>query len=160
MQITQNAVAILNYTLKDEEGEIIDESKEGSFAYLHGANNIIKGLEAALEGKQAGDNVQVVVQPEDAYGDTDPEAIAVVGRDMFPEGTELEVGMGFHAESNTGQPMEVMITSIDGDEIVVDGNHPLAGEVLHFDVTVVDVREASAEEIEHGHVHGEGGHQH
>lgn len=160
MQITQNAVVILDYTLKDEEGEMIDESKEASFAYLHGANNIIRGLESALEGKQAGDNVQVVIQPEDAYGDVNPEAIAVVGKDMFPEGTELEVGMQFHAESESGQPMEIMITSIDDDEIVIDGNHPLAGEVLHFNVNVIEVREATKEEIEHGHVHGQGGHQH
>lgn len=160
MQITQNAVVILDYTLKDEEGDMIDESKEASFAYLHGANNIIRGLESALEGKQAGDNVQVVVQPEDAYGDVNPEAIAVVGKETFPEGTELEVGMQFHAESESGQPMEIMITSIDGDEIVIDGNHPLAGEVLHFNVNVIEVREATKEEIEHGHVHGQGGHQH
>lgn len=160
MQITQNVVATVDYTLKDEEGELIDQSKDGSFAYLHGANNIIKGLEAALEGKQAGDSLQVEIQPEDAYGDVKPEAIGVVSREMFPEGTELEVGMSFHAESESGQPMEVMITAIDGDEIVIDSNHPLAGEVLFFDINVVDVREASQEEIEHGHVHGLGGHHH
>ena len=152
MQITQNKVVTLDYILKDDAGDLIDESDGGNFSYLHGANNIIKGLEQALEGKQAGDNLQLTIEPDDAYGEINPEAIAVVGPDMFPPEMELEVGMRFNAESDNGQPMEIMITAIDEDGIVIDSNHPLAGETLHFDVLIVNVREATREELKNGQV--------
>lgn len=160
MQIIKNKVAILDYTLKDDEGEIIDESQNGEFAYLHGAQNIIPGLEGALEGKQAGDKVSVSIEPADAYGEKDPDRIQVVPREMFEAGTDIQQGMEFHAQSPDGQMMIISVVEVNGDEITIDGNHALAGMSLHFDVDVVDVREATAEEMEHGHVHGPGGHHH
>lgn len=160
MQLTKDKVAVLNYTLKNKEGEIIDESKDGTFSYLHGARNIIPGLENALEGKQAGDETNVVIEPKDAYGERNLENIQRVPVDMFPADAELKEGMQFEAQSPDGAPVIVTITAIDGGEVVVDGNHPMAGIELHFDVELVEVRDASKEELEHGHVHGPGGHQH
>jgi FKBP-type peptidyl-prolyl cis-trans isomerase SlyD len=160
MQLTRHKVGIINYTLTDKEDNILDESKDSSFAYLHGAQNIIPGLEKALEGKQVGDEVSVDVEPEDAYGERNLEMIQRVPKEMFPEEVEIKEGMQFHAQSSSGQPVIVTIDSIDGEEIVVDGNHPMAGKHLHFDVEIMEVRDATEEEISHGHVHGEGGHDH
>jgi FKBP-type peptidyl-prolyl cis-trans isomerase SlyD len=160
MQIFKNKVAILNYTLKDDEGDIIDESQNGEFAYLHGAQNIIPGLEDAMEGKQAGDKVKVSVAPADAYGERDPSRIQVVPREMFEQGTDIQPGMEFHAQSQEGHMMIITVAKVDGDEVTIDGNHALAGKNLHFDVDVVSVRDATEEEVEHGHVHGPEGHHH
>lgn len=155
MQLTKHKVATINYTLKDKEDNVLDESSDSTFTYLHGANNIIPGLEKALEGSKAGDEVSVDVPPEDAYGERNLEMIQRVPRDMFPDEVEVKEGMQFHAQSSSGTPVIVTIDSIDGDEVVVDGNHPMAGKELHFDVKVVDIREATEKELEHGHVHGE-----
>ncbi len=160
MQLTKNTVATINYHLKDDDGNTIDQSSDGSFSYLHGANNIIPGLETALEGKQAGDEVAVTIEPAEAYGEKQLENIQKVPREMFPEDVEIKPGMQFNARSAEGQPLTVTVTAVEDDGIVVDGNHPLAGVRLHFEVKVVDVREASNEELEHGHVHTPGEENH
>ena len=159
MQLTKDKVATLNYTLTDKDDNILDKSNDGSFCYLHGANNIIPGLENALEGKQAGDEVNVVIDPQDAYGERSLEKIQKVPRDMFPPDVEIEVGMQFQAQSDNGNPVVVTITAIETDEVVVDGNHPMAGIQLHFAIELIDVRDASAEELEHGHVQSPGVHE-
>ncbi len=160
MQIEPNKVVTLNYTLKDDAGNLIDESSDGSFIYLHGAGNIIPGLENALTGKSAGEEISVNVPPEQAYGPRDDSRIEAVPRKMFPADIEIQPGMEFHAQGPEGQVITIVVVSVDGDTVNVDGNHPLAGVALNFDVKVVDVRDATAEEIEHGHVHGAGGHAH
>ncbi len=160
MQIAANRVAVIDYTLKDDDGDILDASQNGEFLYLHGAHNIIPGLEAALEGKQAGDSIDVSIEPRDAYGERDPERIQVVPRDMFQTDEEIQPGMQFHAQSPDGHMMIITVTEVDDDEVTIDGNHEMAGMKLHFSVDVIDVREATAEEIEHGHVHGPDEHDH
>ena len=161
MLIAANKAVSIDYTLTNDAGEVIDSSAGGApMVYLHGAGNIIVGLEKALEGKTAGDELSVAVEPQDAYGEYSAELVAVLGRDMFEGVDELEVGMQFHASGPDGSMQIVTIRDLDGDEVTVDGNHPLAGQRLNFQVKVVNVRDAHAEEIAHGHVHGEGGHHH
>lgn len=160
MQIENNHVVTLTYTLKDNDNNIIDQSDDGSFCYLHGASNIIPGLENALTGKTAGEELSVSIAPEDGYGVRDPAKTQAVPREAFPEDQEIVAGMQFHAQGPDGQQIVVTIASVDGDQITVDGNHPLAGVQLNFDVKVMEIRAASDEEIEHGHVHGPDGHHH
>jgi FKBP-type peptidyl-prolyl cis-trans isomerase SlyD len=161
MLIAANKAVSIDYTLTNDAGEVIDSSAGGvPMVYLHGAGNIIAGLEKALEGKTAGDELSVAVEPEDAYGEYSAELVAVLGREMFEGVDELEVGMQFHASGPDGSMQIVTIRDLDGNEVTVDGNHPLAGQRLNFQVKVVNVREANAEELAHGHIHGEGGHQH
>jgi len=161
LQIADDRVVAIHYTLTDSEGEQLDSSAGGEpLVYLHGAGNIIPGLENALLGKKAGDSLQVVVQPEDGYGELIEELRQVVSIDLFQGVDELEVGMMFETENEDGNLL-VTVTAIEEGNVALDANHPLAGEVLHFDVTVEDVREATAQELEHGHVHGEDcGHDH
>ena len=160
MQAANDKVVTIDYELKDSEGNLIDKSENGEFAYLHGASNIIPGLENALSGKQKGDAVQVTINPEDAYGEIDAGKIQQAPKNMFPEDVEIEPGMQFHAQTPDGQDVMVTVTQVEEDHVVIDGNHPLAGVTLDFNVTVADVRDATAEELEHQHVHGAGGHQH
>jgi len=160
MQIEARKVVTLNYTLTDNEGNVIDQSNDGSFAYLHGASNIIPGLENALTGKSAGDSLNVAVEPAEAYGERDPSKTQAVPRNMFPEDTDIAVGMQFHAQGPGGETLVVTVADVAEDTVTVDGNHPLAGMQLNFAVEVMDVRDASAEELDHGHVHGPGGHDH
>ena len=160
MQIEARKVVTLNYTLTDNDGNVIDQSSDSSFAYLHGANNIIPGLENALEGRSAGDSLNVSVTPAEGYGERDPAKTQAVPRNMFPEDTDIEVGMQFHAQGPNGETLVVSVAAVEDDTITVDGNHPLAGVQLNFAVEVIGVREASKEELEHGHVHGPGGHHH
>lgn len=160
MQISKNSVVTLNYTLKNDQGETIDESQDGSFLYLHGAGGIIPGLEIQLEGKSVGDSFSAHIKPEDGYGLRDDSMVQVVPRDMFEEGHPVEEGVQFHAQSPEGDMLTVTVTKVDGDEVTVDGNHPLAGIALNFDIKIEGIREASAEEIEHGHAHGPDGHHH
>lgn len=157
MQLGKNKVATINYTLKDNEGNKIDESRDNSFNYLHGAGNIISGLENALEGSETGDKVEVVVEPADAYGERNPQNVHKVPLNLFPDNVEVKAGMSFRATAEEGQGVTVTVVSVEGDEAVVDANHPLAGVTLHFDVEVMDVREASDEEISHGHAHDPSG---
>ena len=157
MIISKDCVAIIDYILKGDDGDVLDDSQNGEFVYLHGAQNIIPGLEEALVGKQAGDQVAVSLEPKDAYGERDPERIQVVPRDMFETDEEIVPGMQFNAQSPEGQMMVITVSEVDDDEVTIDGNHAMAGMNLHFDVNVIEVREATAEELEHGHVHAEGG---
>ncbi|MEZ5541855.1 MAG: peptidylprolyl isomerase [Pseudomonadota bacterium] len=160
MQIANNRVVSIAYTLKDNDDNIIDQSSDGSFCYLHGASNIIPGLEDALTGKTAGDEFSVSIPPEQGYGLHDAERVQAVPRDMFPTDTDIQPGMQFHAQSPDGNMIVVSIAKVEQDTITVDGNHPLAGVQLNFDVKVMEIREATAEEMEHGHVHGPHGHHH
>jgi len=160
VQAANQTVVSIDYTLKDDEGDVLDSSEAGApLVYLHGADNIIPGLEAALTGKSAGEALTVVVSAEDGYGEYDESLVAEVERDRFPGADEIELGDQFQANTPEG-PRMVTVIGIDDEAITIDANHPLAGETLHFDVTIVEVRAATKEEIEHGHVHGEGGHHH
>jgi FKBP-type peptidyl-prolyl cis-trans isomerase SlyD len=160
MQIAKNAAVQIHYTLKNDAGEVLDSS-DGSepLAYLQGHGNLIPGLEKALEGKSAGDKLDVSIPPAEAYGVRDDGLIQDVPRSAFQGVADIEVGMQFHAESNHG-PRTVTVTKVAADTVTVDGNHPLADQTLHFAVQIVDVRAATKEELSHGHVHGPGGHHH
>jgi FKBP-type peptidyl-prolyl cis-trans isomerase SlyD len=160
MSIAENNVVTLHYTLTDDEGTVIDKSNDGSFLYLHGASNIIPGLENALTGKAVDDELKVTVSPEEGYGAHDDARLESVSREMFPEDAEIEAGMQFHAEGPEGQMMTVTVAKVEGDTVTIDGNHPLAGMQLNFEVKVIAIRDASAEELEHGHAHGPDGHHH
>ena len=160
MQIAERTVASFHYTLTNDAGDVIDSSSgHAPLTYLHGAGNIVPGLEKAMNGRLAGDSFQVVVPADEGYGQPNPMLIQVVPRAAFQGIDELAVGMEFQAHTPQG-PMSVAIAKIEGEEITVDGNHPLAGKTLHFAIEVTEVREASVEEVLHGHVHGEGGHHH
>jgi len=156
MNIAKDKVVSIHYTLKNDAGSVI-ESCEGAEAlvYLHGAQNIIPGLERALEGKVADDALEVCIEAVDAYGEYNKELTEVVPSRMFEGVDRLEVGMEFQAETEQGVQV-IWIVNVNGNDITIDGNHPLAGERLHYDVTVDAVRDASAEELEHGHIHTEG----
>ncbi len=160
MLIEDKKIVVVNYTLTTDDGEVLDQSNDGSFAYLHGADNIVAGLENALTGKAVGDTLNVKVLPDEGYGDRNDEMVQVVGKEMFESDDELEVGSQFHAEGPDGQPIMITVAAIEGDDITIDGNHPLAGLNLNFDVSIIDIRDASEEEISHGHVHGADGHHH
>lgn len=161
MKIASNKVATLHYTLKDDKGALIESSVGNEpLAYIHGVGNLIPGLEAKLEGKQAGDKLSVVVPAEDAYGERDEELIEEVERSEFDEGEELEVGKEFQYDDEDGNVFHVRVVKVGEKMVTIDGNHPLAGQTLAFEVEVLGVRDASKEELEHGHVHGEGGHHH
>lgn len=160
MQIAKDKVVYIDYTLTNDAGEVLDSSEgHEPLAYLHGAQNIIPGLERELAGHSKGDSLQVSIEPADGYGEYNKELTQVVPSSMFEGVDQIEVGMQFQAETPAGVQI-IRIAAVDGDNITIDGNHPLAGERLHFDVTVADVRDATAEELEHGHVHGPGGHHH
>jgi FKBP-type peptidyl-prolyl cis-trans isomerase SlyD len=159
MTIKANTVVAFHYTVSDEDGVQLDSSNgKDPLTYLHGASNIIPGLEQALEGKTAGEQLQVTIEPAQAYGEYQDHLVEAVPREAFGE-NNVEVGMRFEAQTQQG-PISVVITNIEGDQVTVDGNHPLAGKSLSFDVTIDSIREASEEEISHGHAHGAGGHQH
>lgn len=161
LKIADDHAVTIHYTLTNNQGEILDSSVGGEpLVYLHGAGNIIPGLENALLGKQQGDSLQVIVPPEDGYGVRHAELMQEVPRAMFGGASQLEVGMAFQAQGMHGEIQRVVIASINGDTVTVDANHPLAGETLTFAVTIESVRSASAEELAHGHVHGPGGHHH
>ncbi|MFW5450937.1 MAG: peptidylprolyl isomerase [Methylophagaceae bacterium] len=160
MKVTENAVVVIDYTLTDNDGEVIDSSEgAGPLAYLHGAGNIINGLEDALLGKEAGDEVKASIEPKDGYGERVEDMKQEVPRELFAGIDNIELGMQFQSETDQG-PVMVTVVAMEEEMITVDGNHPLAGTHLNFDVTIREVREASKEELEHGHVHGEGGHHH
>jgi FKBP-type peptidyl-prolyl cis-trans isomerase SlyD len=154
--IAKDRVVSIDYTLTNDKGEVLDTSQgRAPLEYLHGAGNLISGLETALAGQSPGDQMNVTVQPAEGYGDRDEGLVANVGREAFQGIEELQVGMRFQADTSQGTRL-FTVTEIEGDQVKIDGNHPLAGEVLNFDVTVRDVREATETELEHGHAHGPG----
>lgn len=156
MNISDKKVASFHYTLKDNSGNILDSSDgQSPLSYIQGMGNIIPGLENALEGKTKGDKLQVTVKPEEAYGNHSPELTQKVNKSELPESDKLELGMQFQADSDNG-PIILTVTNIDNDLITLDGNHPLAGQTLHFDIEITEVREAKESELDHGHVHGPG----
>ena len=158
--IADQKVVSLNFTVKDGEGQIIDSSEgKQPLVYLHGQNNIIPGLEAALAGKAVGDEYDVTIQPEDAYGEYNEEILQVVPRSAFQGVETVEPGMVFTAQGQNG-PVRLTVAKVEGEEVTVDPNHPLAGKTLNFTGSVLDVRDATEEELAHGHVHGPGGHHH
>jgi FKBP-type peptidyl-prolyl cis-trans isomerase SlyD len=156
MQITKHKVAAIHYTLTDNSGKILDSSNgREPLYYIQGIGNLILGMEEGLEGKKKGDKFQINVQPERGYGVKDPAMVQKVPRSSFGS-QEVKKGMKFQ----TNQGHVVTVTEVSLESITVDANHELAGVELNFDVEVMEVREASAEEIAHGHVHGPGGHHH
>lgn len=159
--VSDGVVVAIHYTLKNDAGETLDSSAGGDpLEYLHGAGNIVPGLESALTGKKLGERFNVVVAPEDGYGERDPRGVQRVPKDSFPEGVELQPGMAFFADGPDGEPVQVWIAALEADRVVIDLNHPLAGTTLYFDVEISALRGASAEELAHGHPHGPGGHHH
>lgn len=160
MQVTRNKVAIINYELKDDHGRVLDKSEDGNFAYIHGTSSIIPGLEKAMEGKQAGDDLDVSITPAEAYGERDLANIQRVQRKLFPADIDLQPGMQFQTQTPEGHPVFITVTAVEGDEVIVDGNHPLSGKTLNFSIKVIDVRDATEEELAHGHIHGPGAHEH
>ncbi len=160
MQVEKNRVVTLHYTLRDEQGTVLDSSSGRSpLSYLHGKGNIIPGLEQALAGKATGDRLDVSVTPQLGYGARDERLVQIVPRNRFGEVADLAPGMQVRASSPQGQRM-VTIVRVDRDFVTVDGNHPLAGRTLFFSVEVTEVRKATHEEVSHGHVHGPDGHHH
>ncbi|MDX1609894.1 MAG: peptidylprolyl isomerase [Halofilum sp. (in: g-proteobacteria)] len=154
MQIAPETVASIDYKLTDAEGQVLDTSEgREPLTYLHGAGNIIPGLESALEGQNPGDSVSVTVEPAEAYGDRDERLIQQVPMEAFEGVDQVEPGMRFQATDEQGQGRVVTVTEVKDDQVTVDANHPLAGQSLNFEVSVVDVRAATPEEIDHGHAH-------
>jgi FKBP-type peptidyl-prolyl cis-trans isomerase SlyD len=160
MKIEKDKVVSIEYTLRDDKGEVLDTSEgREPLAYLHGNGNLIPGLESQLEGRSANESLKVAVAPADGYGEFDQAQIVDVPRSQFTGVADLAVGMQFTASGPEGQRI-VTVTKVGLETVTVDGNHPLAGQTLNFDVKIVDVREATADELSHGHVHGAGGHHH
>ncbi len=162
MQVAKNAVVTIDYTLTNDAGHVIDTSKgEGRhpLPYIHGMGGLIPGLEKALEGKNPGDTFNVTIAPEEAYGPRDEKLVSSVPKSAFGNSL-ITVGAQVRTQDKRGQGQVVTVTKIEAETVTIDGNHPLAGATLHFDVTVKDVREATEEELTHGHVHGPGGHHH
>lgn len=156
MQITKDAVVSFHYTLNDPEGRVLDSSEgREAFAYIHGSGMIVLGLEEQMEGKISGTSMKVEVAPEKGYGQVDPQLLQKVPMDRFG-GQTVETGMQFQ----TPEDHVFTVMEVTGNEVVINGNHPLAGVTLHFSVEITDVRMATADELSHGHVHGAGGHHH
>ena len=160
MSITRDQVVSIHYTLKNDAGEVLDRSASGApLAYLHGHGNLIPALERELTGKSAGDKLQVTIAPADGYGEYDPQLVQRVPRRALKGLADIRVGMRLQAQTAQGM-RAVTVTQITGDMVTLDGNHPLAGNTLHFEVAVAQVRAATEAELSHGHVHGPGGHHH
>jgi len=161
MSIKDNSAVSFHYSLADDEGQQLDSSAgKEPLAYLHGAGNIIPGLENALTGKAVGDSMTVAVSAAEGYGEVQQELIQDVPRTSFQGVEQIEVGMQFEAQTGQGGTIPVTVSAVTDETVTVDGNHPLAGKNLNFDVSIEAVRDATAEELEHGHVHGPGGHEH
>jgi len=152
MRVGKNSVVSINFKLSNEQGELLDASEEGTpLAYLHGGAGIIPGLEKALEGKAVGDSFSAVISPEDGFGEHRPEMVQKIPLDSFPDTDQVKPGAGFEAQNpDTGQVINFRITEVSDGEVTADGNHPLAGMTLRFDGTVLDIREATEEEILQG----------
>jgi FKBP-type peptidyl-prolyl cis-trans isomerase SlyD len=160
VEITADRVVTIHYTLKDDAGVVLDSSAGGEpLAYIQGHGNLVSGLEKALEGKQDGNTLAVSVAPADGYGVRDETLIQRVPKRSLQGSGEIKKGMQFQARAADGMHL-FTVTAVMGDMVTLDGNHPLADQTLHFDVEIVEVRAATTEELEHGHVHGAGGHHH
>ncbi|MEA3404748.1 MAG: peptidylprolyl isomerase [Pseudomonadota bacterium] len=159
MTLEDNKVGLIEYTLTDESGETLDASNGNPLAYLHGHGNLIPGLEKELLGKTVGDKFTATIAAAEAYGERVDQLVQIVPAEMFQGVESIEVGMRFEAQSEQGMH-SVEVTAVEDGKVTVDGNHPLAGLPLTFDIEIIGVRSATGEEIEHGHAHGEGGHQH
>jgi FKBP-type peptidyl-prolyl cis-trans isomerase SlyD len=160
VEISADKVVLIHYTLKDDAGAVIDTSAGGEpLAYIQGHGNLVAGLEKALEGKQDGSSINVSVEPAEGYGKHDAKLIQRVPKRTLQGAGEIKKGMQFQAQTEDGMRV-FTVTGVMGDMVSLDGNHPLADKTLHFDVQVVEVRDATSEELEHGHVHGAGGHHH
>ena len=157
LMIGDNSVVSIHYTLKNDEGEVMDSSEgKPPLQYLHGKNNLIPGLEAELTGKTTGAQFEASIPPEQAYGERRDDFIQVISKEMFQGVESVEPGMTFVAQGEGGAQRQVRVTEVDGDKVTIDANHPMAGLTLHFAVEIVDVREATPQELEHGHVHQDG----
>ena len=160
MKVAENKVVQMHYTLKDEKGTVLDSSDgREPLAYIQGVGNIIPGLEKEMDGKAVGDKLNAVIAPEDAYGVRQESMIQEVPKSGFQGDEELAAGMQVQVGTNNGTAVAT-VTNVGDENVTLDMNHPLADVTLHFDVEVMEVRDATAEELEHGHVHGPGGHQH
>jgi len=160
MQIAQNTVAAFHYTLTDDQGQVIDSSEgREPLTYLHGSGQIVPGLEKQMEGRAVGDKFAAAVAPEEGYGVRHDELMQEVPRSAFQGVEKIEAGMQFQGRGPQGD-INVTVSKVEGDTVFIDGNHPLAGKTLNFAIEVTDVRAANEDELSHGHVHGEGGHQH
>lgn len=156
MQVSKNMVVAIDYTLTDVAGEILDTSDGNDpLSYLHGVGNLLPGLEVALEGKSAGQQLQVTIPPSQGYGERNEQLRQTVSRENFADVDDIAIGMQFQVDDDDGDTV-VTVVEIDDDNVTLDANHELAGMTLHFDVTVREVREATAEELEHGHAHEPG----
>jgi FKBP-type peptidyl-prolyl cis-trans isomerase SlyD len=159
MKVEKDKVVSIHYKLTINDGEVVDSSEgKEPLAYIHGNGHLIPGLEEDLDGKEAGYKNNVKVTPEKGYGERHEEMIQTLDKSQFGE-NEVEVGMKFNAQGAQG-PQVVTITKVEGSEVTIDGNHELAGVTLNFDVEIVEVRDSNPDELEHGHVHGPGGHEH
>ena len=159
MQISRDTVVTLHYTLTGDDGSVIDASSDEPLSYLHGHGNIIPGLEQALEGTETGYQSRVTIEPENGYGERRDDMVIGVAREQFDPGMDLKPGLQVMANGPQGDVI-FTIVEVGDEEVTLDGNHPLAGQRLHFDVEITDVRKATDEELSHGHVHGAGGHHH
>ena len=160
MAVAKNKIVSIDYTLKGTDGNVLDSSQgREPLQYLHGRGNIIPGLESALEGKAEGDQLNVSIPPGQAYGERDEKMVQPVPRSAFQGVQEIQPGMQFQANTQAG-PRMITVVGVNNDQVTIDANHPLAGQTLNFDVKVVGVRDATQEELSHGHAHGPGGHQH
>jgi FKBP-type peptidyl-prolyl cis-trans isomerase SlyD len=160
MRITTKKVVSVDYTLTNDFGRLLDTNRgHGPLLYLHGVGEIVPGLERALEGRSAGDTVKVKLEPHEAYGVRDESQVQVLPRAAFKGIDDIAPGMQFHGSDGEHNRL-VTILAADDETVKIDANHPLAGKNLNFDVTILDVRDATPEEIEHGHAHGPQGHHH
>lgn len=160
LTVADDRVVLFHYVLKDEAGEVLDASGEHAMVYLHGHHNIVPGLEKQLTGKAVGDELTAVVPPEEAYGTFDEEAYQKVPRKEMPKDLDLQVGMPLHFRASDGRIATLFVTDIKGAWVTVTSNHPLAGKTLTFDVAITGIREATPDELTHGHAHGPDGHHH
>jgi len=160
VEITADRVVTIHYTLTNDSGTIIDSSAGGDpLAYIQGHGNLVSGLEKALEGKEGGNTLAVVVPAADGYGTRDEKLVQRVPKRALQGAGDIKKGMQFQARTDEGMRL-FTVAAVVGDMVTLDGNHPLADQTLHFDIEIVSVREATPEELEHGHVHGAGGHHH
>jgi FKBP-type peptidyl-prolyl cis-trans isomerase SlyD len=161
MAIAPNKVITMNFTLKDDDGNILDTTDSGGpFSYLSGNNMVLPKLEEAVSGMIIGTKKHLKLDAKDGYGEYNDDAVQAVGKENFPEDFVLEAGREYMASNPDGVQMPFIITSVEDETITIDFNHPLAGKNLNFDIELLDVRDATAEELAHGHVHGAGGHHH